>query len=199
MGERHVRSSLPSVAGIGDRALAQPLVCLPRPGRTTAGDLSSSDPGRGRGAGPDHRQSWLPGRHADRRPCLAASPGQPLPTAAALGGVGPRHRGRQDPPGSRSDPRVDGAPSRDPTAATLPLPCGPAEVVEGARSQRAAPATSGKTPRRSLSVPAISRPPWAGTKRRSSGRCTTCRSFRTSNRRWSWATRCLPRRPTPGP
>ncbi len=65
---------------------------------------------------------WLPGRHADRRPCLAASPGQPLPTAAALGGVGPRHRGRQDPPGSRSDPRVDGAPSRDPTAATLPLP-----------------------------------------------------------------------------
>ena len=63
----------------------------------------------------------------------------------------------------------------------------------------AAPATSGKTPRRSLSVPAISRPPWAGTKRRSSGRCTTCRSFRTSNRRWSWATRCLPRRPTPGP
>ena len=42
--------------------------------------------------------------------------------AAALGGVGPRHRGRQDPPGSRSDPRVDGAPSRDPTAATLPLP-----------------------------------------------------------------------------
>ena len=103
-------------------APAQPLVCLPRPGRTTAGDLSSSDPGRGRGAGPDHRQSWLPGRHADRRPCLAASPGQPLPTAAALGGVGPRHRGRQDPPGSRSDPRVDGAPSRDPTAATLPLP-----------------------------------------------------------------------------
>ena len=122
MGERHVRSSLPSVAGIGDRAVAQPLVCLPRPGRATAGDLSSSDPGRGRGAGPDHRQSWLPGRHADRRPCLAASPGQPLPTAAAVGGVGPRHRRRQDPPGSRSDPRVDGAPSRDPTAATLPLP-----------------------------------------------------------------------------
>jgi len=62
--------------------------------------LSSSDPGRGRGAGPDHRQSWLPGRHADRRPCLAASPGQPLPTAAGweeLDRVIAADKTRQDP------------------------------------------------------------------------------------------------------
>ena len=101
---------------------AQPLVCLPRPGRTTAGDLSSSDPGRGRGAGPDHRQSWLPGRHADRRPCLAASPGQPLPTRRRLeelDRVIAADKTRQDP---GPIPGWIGAPSRDPTAATLPLP-----------------------------------------------------------------------------
>src|SRR4051794_12752532 len=40
-----------------------------------------------------------------------------------------------------------------------------------------------KRPRRSSSVPAIARPPWAGTRRRFSGSCITCRSFKIPNRR----------------
>src|SRR5512135_3797115 len=133
MGSGCARSPMPPVAGIGDHAVADALLCLPRPTWAVAGDLESSGPAIGRDAGHHDGPSWLAGWHADRRQRLAASPGQSLPTGAAVGGVGPCPRRRQDRPRPRGDSHLDGALPRDPTATTLPLRRGPAEVVEATR------------------------------------------------------------------